>query len=87
MGGNYTVSLMRKKIEQILGPQQILPPFNWSKDAPGKVKCFILRAKQDRIPSAVALLSKGVDVNSLYCSACISGEENANHILVQCPFA
>ncbi|CAH1444805.1 unnamed protein product [Lactuca virosa] len=51
------------------------------------VNCFIWWAKQDKIPSAVALSSKGVVVNSLCCSVCINGEENANHILVLCSFA
>lgn len=72
-GGNCTVSLIRKKTEQILGPQQMRSSFNWSKDASGKVNCFIWRAKQDKISSVVALLSKWIVVNSSYCSACIRG--------------
>nr|KAJ0225680.1 hypothetical protein LSAT_V11C100033170 [Lactuca sativa] len=52
-----------------------------------KVNCFIWRAIQKKIPSAVALRCKGVDIENDKCGACVNGVECSDHILVHCPFA
>lgn len=61
--------------------------FTWSKWIPNKVNCFVWRARIDRIPSACALIRRGVKIQDETCSACISGSETADHMLVTCPFA
>lgn len=42
---------------------------------------------QRKIPSAVALKCKGVDIENDNCGACVNRLECSDHILVQCPFA
>nr|KAJ0198185.1 hypothetical protein LSAT_V11C700344400 [Lactuca sativa] len=61
--------------------------FTWSKWIPNKVNCFVWRARIDRIPSACALIRRGVKIQDETCSVCISGSETADHMLVTCPFA
>ncbi|CAI9266205.1 unnamed protein product [Lactuca saligna] len=61
--------------------------FTWSKWIPNKVNRFVWRARIDRIPSASALMRRGVNIQGETCSVCISGSETADHMLVTCPFA
>lgn len=59
----------------------------WSKIVPIKVSCFIWRALLGRIPSAEALIRRGIHLNSSICSLCNSNVECYNHILLGCGFA
>jgi len=47
----------------------------------------VWKAKENRIPSFVALLNRGIPIDSPFCSSCIGEEETCNHLLVACPFA
>lgn len=40
-----------------------------------------------KIPSAVALKCKGVNIENDNCGVCVNGLKCSDHILVQCPFA
>ena len=62
-------------------------PFDWGKVTPFKILSFIWRAKQGRIPSAVALCQRGITIPSTMCGACNQGEETSDHILISCPMA
>nr|KAJ0205522.1 hypothetical protein LSAT_V11C500260820 [Lactuca sativa] len=61
--------------------------FTWSKWIPNKVNCFVWGAGIDCIPSASALMQRGVQIQGETCGSCISGSETADHMLVTCPFA
>ncbi|CAH1422415.1 unnamed protein product [Lactuca virosa] len=61
--------------------------FNWIKEVPSKVTCFIWRAKMGRIPTTVALAKRRINLQSTTCCLCNSTEECSDHVLVQCPFA
>lgn len=45
------------------------------------------REAQRRIPSALALVDRGIQAESSMCSSCIDNLERANHLLINCPFA
>ena len=59
----------------------------WCKEIPIKTLCFVWRAAMGRIPSKVAIQNRGVPVSVKNCSSCGSDYEDADHILVACPFA
>ncbi|XP_023732690.1 uncharacterized protein LOC111880493 [Lactuca sativa] len=82
----FCVTALRMRIDRAT---HMIPDgvFQWSKWIPNKVNCFIWRARMDRIPTAVALDQRGVHVHSTQCSACVSGMESADHLLLKCPFA
>lgn len=78
---------MRKKIEadtKVINNPTII---NWCKRIPIKVTTFTWRSLLNRIPSAIALTNRGINIDTFDCSSCIDGIEDANHILVSCPFA
>ncbi|CAH1440248.1 unnamed protein product [Lactuca virosa] len=39
------------------------------------------------IPIVIALSQRGVQIHSPQCSACVSGMESTDHMLLKCPFA
>ncbi|CAH1426636.1 unnamed protein product [Lactuca virosa] len=78
---------MRRRIEQQRNSYITLPTFKWNKTSPIKVNCFIWRAMQMRIPSAVALRVRGVGSIPVTCVACIGGVECVDHLLLNCPYA
>ncbi|XP_023771129.1 uncharacterized protein LOC111919768 [Lactuca sativa] len=83
--GQFCITALRERIDRAV---HMIPDgvFQWSKWIPFKVSCFIWRARMDRIPTAVALDQRGVQVHSTQCSACISGMESMDHMLLKCPF-
>ena len=54
---------------------------------PVKVTCFIGRASLGRIPSAMALKSRGIPIGSDVCGYCNEAVEDSDHILVRCHIA
>ncbi|KAL4565722.1 hypothetical protein LXL04_029825 [Taraxacum kok-saghyz] len=85
--GDYSVRALRHKIEDQRNLTGSLPPFTWHKTSPIKVNCFIWRAMQQRIASAVALKSRGIESINTSCSACVAGQECSDHLLIKCTFA
>ena len=77
---------LRGKIDLLRLPSQG-PVLKRFKEIPFNVHCFIWRASLGRIPSAIALAHRGVAVPSTACNYCGDGAENADHILINCPFA
>ncbi|KAL4576212.1 hypothetical protein LXL04_012303 [Taraxacum kok-saghyz] len=59
---------------------------SWRKEIPIKVIGFVWKAAQGRIASDAALSCRGVPVTSTACGRC-GCLEDADHILVACPFA
>ncbi|KAL4566004.1 hypothetical protein LXL04_030113 [Taraxacum kok-saghyz] len=83
--GDYTVEAMRDlvDIEHVAATD---PEITWCKEIPFKVLCFVWRVVQGKIPTAQALLSRGVNIQSITCGIC-GRTENVDHILISCPFA
>lgn len=60
--GNYQVNTLRRKLDGCSSVD--IGRFEWVKEIPIKVSTFIWRAKQERIPTSVALSKRGVNVTS-----------------------
>ena len=84
--GRFYVREIRQKIDQLRTPSPVTP-ITWLMEVPIKINCFVWRANIQRIPSAVALSTRGIAVDSLICKGCITEEEDSNHILFNCPCA
>ena len=87
IGGEFSVGAVRRLIDHYTSPGPHPFTITWSSEVPLKANCFIWRALHRKIPSLVALRSKGVEIDTTTCSYCINGVECSNHILVLCPFA
>ncbi|KAL4586838.1 hypothetical protein LXL04_011483 [Taraxacum kok-saghyz] len=84
--GRYLVETLRRRINKFQG-EEMPKMITWCKEIPIKVIGFVWKAAHGRIPTASALLARGVPVNSSStCSLC-GAEERADHILVNCPVA
>ncbi|CAH1439587.1 unnamed protein product [Lactuca virosa] len=83
--GNYTVESLRKIID-VSPLSNTEMSVTWCKETPLKVICFNWRAAQECIPTASALINRGVHLTSPFCTSCIGEFEDSNHLLVQCPF-
>ncbi|CAI9303946.1 unnamed protein product [Lactuca saligna] len=59
----------------------------WIHEIPLKVTCFIWRANLDRIPTACALLKRGIQLDSPICTYYRTAEEDISHVLLRCPMA
>ncbi|CAI9292527.1 unnamed protein product [Lactuca saligna] len=84
--GIYMVQALRKKLDETT-PAIPGIKIHWMKEVPLKVLCFIWRAKWGRVPSAQALISRGVSNISPNCGYCNHTGEGADHIFIHCDFA
>lgn len=84
--GRFMVNLIRSRVERASHPVND-GPFIWSNKIPLKIAAFVWRARQGKIPSAVALKHRGVNLVSTLCVNCIGREESVDHLLVSCPMA
>nr|KAJ0200013.1 hypothetical protein LSAT_V11C600315130 [Lactuca sativa] len=84
----FHVDVLRSKID---GRDTATPTgeclINWIHEVPLKVNCFMWRASMDRIPTATALLKRGVLIGTSICSYCESEDEDVNHVILRCPMA
>ncbi|XP_022024154.1 uncharacterized protein LOC110924459 [Helianthus annuus] len=55
--------------------------------ATGKSTTFVWRAIDNKIPSAVALRDRGINLQEVTCKICGAGDESAEHILLRCNLA
>lgn len=85
--GIYRVSALKQLIDHkhVCTHPPIL--INWCKLIPIKVLCFVWRAVQGRIPCAAALISRNIPIDFVFCGLCINQQEDADHILISCPYA
>ncbi|CAH1427158.1 unnamed protein product [Lactuca virosa] len=83
--GSFIVKALRKLWD--FSPPIANGKFTWLKEIPIKVMCFIWRARLGKIPSATALSSRGVVLETNLCSHCGTMEESADHALVGCEYA
>ncbi|XP_021990982.1 uncharacterized protein LOC110887718 [Helianthus annuus] len=61
--------------------------FYWNNWATAKSSAFVWRATDEKIPSAVALANRGMELQETSCKICGEGDEDAAHILINCNFA
>ncbi|XP_021979110.1 uncharacterized protein LOC110875222 [Helianthus annuus] len=61
--------------------------FCWNSWATGNSAAFVWRAMDNKIPSAVALRDRGVNLQEVSCKICGAGDESAEHILLHCNLA
>lgn len=80
--GRYKVCLLNRKIDKNPIPNLFQLKVIWSKLIPIKVTMFIWRAAQGRIPSTLALASRGVNTESTHYGSCINCLECFDHILI-----
>ena len=59
----------------------------WTHDVPIKVVCMVWRANLGRLPTANALIKRGIQIESPICSQCSNEEEDEMHALWRCSFA
>lgn len=82
----YSVSRLRIRLDR--APHHVCDsPFLWPKVVPLKINCFVWRARIGRIPSLLALKKRGVIIDDSRCGFCSSADEDADHVLVNCPLA
>nr|KAJ0227864.1 hypothetical protein LSAT_V11C100001760 [Lactuca sativa] len=62
-------------------------PTVWLHLVPIKCISFVWRACMGRIPTAVALSRRGINMSSISCQMCSSGVDIVDHILLDCPIA
>ncbi|GKC65593.1 RNA-directed DNA polymerase, eukaryota [Tanacetum coccineum] len=60
---------------------------SWNRYVPRKVDIMYWRLGRDRLPSKVKLNDKGIDLDSMLCSACHEAPESATHLFFECDFA
>ncbi|CAI9290855.1 unnamed protein product [Lactuca saligna] len=84
--GKLSVAILRTRLDRATHP---IPDgeFTWSNAVPKKVVCFVWRAKQNRIPSMVALIKRGVPVNTITCDVCQVNDETTDQLLIESPLA
>lgn len=86
VNGCFLVNFVRNRVDRANLPI-CDGPFIWSKLIPMKISGFVWRAKQGKIPSAMALKNRGVPLDSTYCVNCIGCAESCDHLLVSYPMA
>lgn len=80
------MELLRCKLDQHTHPTSNTLVI-WGKQVPIKVLTFIWRATIGRIPTTMTLMSRGITLSSSTYGFCVSVDEQADHLLVTCPFA
>ncbi|XP_022041764.1 uncharacterized protein LOC110944409 [Helianthus annuus] len=61
--------------------------FYWNNWATGKSVAFVWRAIDEKIPSAVALRNRGMNIQDVRCKICGVEDETAGHLLLRCNLA
>ncbi|XP_021995540.1 uncharacterized protein LOC110892697 [Helianthus annuus] len=84
---DFTVKDVRKSLSSALDLNMTADDFDWNSWATSKSIMFVWRAIQDKIPSAVALRHRGVNIPDVTCKICGAAEETTDHILVSCNYA
>ncbi|KAI3721405.1 hypothetical protein L2E82_32415 [Cichorium intybus] len=85
--GLFSVSSLRRFMENQLVTDDDSWKFSWVNWVPLKVNCFVWRLLQDRLPVAVKLVERGVNLISDICPLCKSDIETVNHVFFECSVA
>ena len=87
MDGIYKVTSLREKLDQKLLTSMSQIQIMWSKLSPIHASIYVWKAALGRIPSAEALVHRGIKLDSTLCGSCINGSETADNIIVGCSYA
>ncbi|KAK1428139.1 hypothetical protein QVD17_16967 [Tagetes erecta] len=82
--GCFTTKSCRAKIEnnQLNGPKiEVL----WLRWVPLKVRSFVWRLYQGRVPVASNLITRGVNIPTVACQLCTLESEDVDHLFIHCP--
>lgn len=82
--GSFTVNAFRKRWDY---HPLYNDNFHWLKEIPMKVSCFIWREKLGKIPAALELSKRGVNLDILTCRMYDETKECVNHVIVKCSYA
>ncbi|XP_022030628.1 uncharacterized protein LOC110931551 [Helianthus annuus] len=83
----FTVKDVRKSLSSALDLNVTADDFVWNSWATSKSIMFVWRAIVDKIPLAVDLKYRGVNLLDVTCKICGAVDETADHILLKCNFA
>ena len=75
--GKFYVHDIRKLVDSKI-TAGLTNPTIWLSLVPIKVNCFVWRASIDRIPSAIALARRGINMNTTTCRLCPNGIEEVD---------
>ncbi|XP_022019673.1 uncharacterized protein LOC110919721 [Helianthus annuus] len=81
--GEFSVGAVKKVIMEGRNSPPI-SSFKWCKWIPVKCNIFAWRASLNRIPTVEALSKRNVHVQDSHCGFCIDGEDNVDHLFIQC---
>ncbi|XP_022003475.1 uncharacterized protein LOC110900926 [Helianthus annuus] len=84
--GDFSTSSCREWLSNGRSPGNFVK-VKWLSWIPLKVRCFLWRVAQYRIPVATNLISRGVSLHSSNCKICCVEPENEEHLFVGCPLA
>ncbi|GJR86161.1 RNA-directed DNA polymerase, eukaryota [Tanacetum coccineum] len=84
--GEFRVKDVRNLLDDFFLPKDDSAT-RWIKSVPIKINVFAWRASQDRLPSKLNLLRRGVQVDNLMCPICNSVQEDISHVLFTCEVA
>ncbi|XP_022020261.1 uncharacterized protein LOC110920356 [Helianthus annuus] len=84
---DFSVKNVRLSLDRIIDINSEPNQFYWNKWATAKSTAFVWRAIDEKIPSAVALANRGMEISDTSCKLCGEDNEDAVHILMKCNFA
>ncbi|KAL4574598.1 hypothetical protein LXL04_021432 [Taraxacum kok-saghyz] len=76
---------LRKAIDSIITASTPNPTI-WNPLIPIKCTTFVWRACLGRIPTAVELVKRKMNLPNTSCNSCPNGVDDVGHILMECPF-
>ncbi|XP_035839067.1 uncharacterized protein LOC118486611 [Helianthus annuus] len=79
--------MVRYSLGRCLDINTVPNSFCWNSWVTKKSSMFVWRAIVEKIPSAVALRNRGMNIQDVMCKICDECEETAVHILLRCNFA
>ncbi|KAJ0578957.1 putative reverse transcriptase zinc-binding domain-containing protein [Helianthus annuus] len=81
--GLFTVKALKKMLKDDIHQDNgfVLQWCNW---IPSKVNIHAWRLGMDRVPTALALMKRNIDIGDPVCPLCNSEEESADHVFLAC---
>ncbi|GJX54549.1 RNA-directed DNA polymerase, eukaryota, reverse transcriptase zinc-binding domain protein [Tanacetum coccineum] len=84
-GGDFTVSSVRKAIDNHILPKGITKT-RWIKEVPIKINIHAWKVKNDCFPTRFNMSRRGMEIDSILCPLCNSTAESSRHLFFSCQF-
>ncbi|GJZ26885.1 RNA-directed DNA polymerase, eukaryota, reverse transcriptase zinc-binding domain protein [Tanacetum coccineum] len=84
-GGDFTVSSVRKEIDNHILPKGITKT-RWIKEVPIKINIHAWKVKNDCFPTRFNMSRRGMQIDSILCPLCNSMAESSRHMFFSCNF-